>query len=127
MVTASEDGLSTETALTSLPAGGSAVVNLTLKSGVGSLLGRVIGPDSLGAVVGLGGAQVTATNGTITRTASTITAAATVNSDVAGHFTLPDLPPGTYTLTTTDSGYLSQSQPVTIPNGASGVTSRRSR
>ena len=121
VVTVSHDGLSTETALTKLAAGGSATVDITLKSGVGSLVGRVVGVNSLGASAGLGGARVTATNGTITRSASTVTASAS-NADIAGRYTLPDLPPGTYTLTAAADGYLPQTRQVTITPGSSGST-----
>ena len=114
LVSASKDGMTTESQVVSLPAGGTAVVDLTLKLGAGSLVGTVTGPDSLGVVGGIGGAQVTATNGTLTRTATTVT-----NGAVAGSYTLPDLPPGTYTVTTQAAGYLPVTQAATIKPGQS--------
>ncbi len=121
VVTAGQNGLSTESRIVTLAAGGSSVVNLALKAGVGSLLGRVIGPNSLGEVGGLGGVQITATDGTNTRTASSVTPPTNSRSNIAGDFTLPDLPPGKYTLTAAETGYLPQTQSVTIKAGVSSV------
>jgi len=116
LVSASKDGLSLESQLVTLPAGGSQTVDLALKAGVGALVGLVDGPDSLGAVGGVGGATVTATDGTITRTATTVT------SGPVGRYTLPGLPvPGSYTVTVSGDGYLPQTRRVTLAAGQARV------
>jgi large repetitive protein len=114
LVSASKDGLSLESGLVTLGAGGSATVNLSLRAGVGSLVGVVDGPDSLGVTQGVGGASVTVTDGTITRTATTVT------SGPVGRYTLPALPvPGSYTVTITGEGYLPQTRRITLAAGQS--------
>ncbi len=99
LVTAAGVGFGAQSRLVSLTAGGAAVVGLTLAHGVASLAGTVTGPDALGGITGLGGLTVTATDGTTTRTASTVT------SGQVGSFVLADLPvPSTYTVTVTGRG-----------------------
>ena len=117
LVTVSADALGAQSMLVSLPAGGSAVADLRLESGAASLQGLVQGDDSTGAMVGLGGVTVSATDGRTTRTATTVT-----NGPV-GRYVLPDLPaPGRYTVTVTATGYQSQTQRVTLRAGQSVVT-----
>jgi hypothetical protein len=114
LVSASKDGLSLESALISLDAGGSGTLDLTLKAGQGSLVGMVTGPDSLGVVQGLGGISVTVTDGTITRSATTVT------SGPVGSYTVPGLPvPGSYTVTIAGDGYLPQTQRISLAAGQS--------
>ena len=114
LVSASKDGLSLESALITLAAGQSKSLNLSLKSGMGSLVGTVQGTDSLGVTGGVGGVTVTATDGKITRTATTVT------SGPVGRYTLPALPaPGSYTVTYSLAGYLSQTQQVAFATGQS--------
>jgi len=118
LVSASKDGLSLESSLITLGAGASGTVNLTLRAGVGSLVGTVDGPDSLGDLQGVGGASVTVTDGTITRTATTVT------SGPVGSYTVPALPvPGSYTVTIAGDGYLPQTQRVTLAAGQSRAVS----
>jgi hypothetical protein len=117
LVSASKDGMSTESGVVSLGAGGTSAVNLRLQVGVASLVGDVRGPDSLGTIAGLGGVQVTATDGTTNYTATTVTA-----GKVAGHYTLPGLAPGRYSVTASAPGYLPQTQRVTIKKGQSRAT-----
>ncbi|MEO6885020.1 MAG: carboxypeptidase-like regulatory domain-containing protein, partial [Jatrophihabitantaceae bacterium] len=109
LVSVSKDGMSTESALVKLDAGGSASVPLTLKVGVASLVGHV--RDAFKA--GLGDVQVTATNGTVSRTASTVT------TGPIGSYVLPDLAPGKYSVTFILDGYQTQTQQVIIEPGAS--------
>jgi hypothetical protein len=114
LVSASKDGLGTESSLVNLAAGGSSSLTLRLKTGVASLVGEVQATNSLGAFGGLGGATVTVTNGTITRTATTIT------TRPVGFYTLPDLPvPGKFSVTISADGYLPQTQTVSLKKGQS--------
>ncbi|MDP9168583.1 MAG: carboxypeptidase-like regulatory domain-containing protein, partial [Actinomycetota bacterium] len=117
LVSASKNGMSAESALLTLDAGGTSAVNLTLKVGVTTLSGKVEGPDSVGNTIGLGGVQVTATDGTVSRSASTVT-----SGTVAGNYTLPDLPPGTYSVTVQAPGYLPQTQQILIKPGQGKAT-----
>lgn len=116
LVSASKAGLSTESVLVPLAAGGNAQAPLTLTLGVGSLVGYVRGVNSLGRMGGIGGVQVTATDGTLTRTASTVT------TGPVGRYTLADLPPGRYTVTVDAPGYLPQTRRVTLAKGVSKAT-----
>lgn len=117
LVSASHDGYGLESAMMSLAAGGQSDVTLKLKRGVGSLVGSVTGPDEGGEVVPLGNVTVTATNGDVTRTASTVT------TGPVGSYTLPELPvPSTYTVTVTADGYQPQTQQVSLAAGASSAT-----
>lgn len=103
LVTAAATRYGAQSSLVSLGPGGRLVVDLTLSHGVASLAGTVTGPDALGAIGGVGGLTVTATDGTTTRTASTVT------SGQVGTFVLADLPvPSTYTVTVSGPGYASQ-------------------
>ncbi len=116
LVTAAGVGYGAQSQLVPLDAGGAAVVDLSLQHGVAALAGTVIGPDALGAISGLGGLTVTATDGTTTRTASTVT------SGQVGTFVLADLPvPSTYTVTVSGDGYASQTTQVQLGTGASAA------
>ncbi|HUX69090.1 MAG TPA: carboxypeptidase regulatory-like domain-containing protein [Cellulomonadaceae bacterium] len=116
LVTAAGTGFGAQSQLVSLTAGGAAVVDLALTHGVASLAGTVTGPDALGAISGLGGLTVTATDGTTTRTASTVT------SGQVGTFVLANLPvPSTYTVTVSGPGYASQTTQVQLGTGASAA------
>jgi hypothetical protein len=105
LVTARSPKLGTQSELVALPAAGSRTVDLRLRAGVTTLSGTVRGTDALGGVGGLGGLTVTASDGTTTRTATTVT------GDRAGSFVLPDLPvPARYTLTIAGDGYATQTR-----------------
>lgn len=116
LVTASGTGLGAQSTLVTLAAGGSRTTDIALSQGVATLSGMVSGPDSLGFVSGLGGATVTASDGDVTRTASTVT------GGLPGSFTLVDLPiPGRYTVTVEAPGYAPQTQEIDLTAGSSAA------
>ena len=120
LVTASGNGLGSEAALVPLAAAGAERVDLALDTAVATLTGLVTGPDSLGAVGGLGGITVTATDGTTTRTASTAT------GDLGGRYVLADLPvPGRYTVTVSGDGYASHTREVDLSTGSAATADVR--
>jgi hypothetical protein len=105
LATFTRRGFGTETALIELPAGGSDTVNVAMRPGLGSVTGTVLGP--LGEP--LGGLKVTATDGTITRTTSTLTEGA------VGSYIIPQLEvPGIYTISVEGEGWLTQTRSVTL-------------
>lgn len=103
LVTATDPGYSNQTTIFTLAAGGSANgLKLTMVPGEGSLSGTV---DSAGNGQPVGGLTVTASNGSVTRTTTTTTAG------TVGTYNLPDLPvPGTYALTISGTGFVTQTQ-----------------
>ncbi|WP_448071457.1 carboxypeptidase regulatory-like domain-containing protein [Georgenia yuyongxinii] len=120
LVTAAGANLGAQAALVTLAAGSQERVDLTLTDATTTLTGKATGPDSLGAVGGLGGITVTATDGTTTRTASTAT------GELAGTFVLADLPvPATYTVTVEADGYASQSREMQLTAGADAAADFR--
>ncbi|MCL3861863.1 carboxypeptidase regulatory-like domain-containing protein [Actinotalea sp. K2] len=117
LVTAAGEGFGAQSRLVDLAAGASREVDLTLDRGVAALAGTVTGPDALGGVGGLGGVTVTATDGVVTRSASTVTSGRT------GAFILADLPvPSTYTVTVSGDGFASHTSQVTLGTGADAAT-----
>ncbi|QOR70355.1 carboxypeptidase regulatory-like domain-containing protein [Ruania alkalisoli] len=118
LVEASSPDLGTEAELIALPASGARTADLTLDAGVASVSGRVTGLNSLGQSSGLGGITVTATDGTTTRTATTLT------GEGAGAFLLPRLPVGaTYTVTISGEGYTTVTREVRLTaDGVGGWT-----
>jgi len=102
LVTASSDRLGAQSRLVTLAPSGVRTVDLRLRPGLAAISGRVVGKDALGGTAGIGGLTVTASNGTVTRSATT----ATGDEGRAGSFALPDLPvPATYTVTVSGAGY----------------------
>ncbi|SFJ70700.1 carboxypeptidase regulatory-like domain-containing protein [Cellulomonas sp. KH9] len=100
LVTASSDRWGSTSRLVALGAAGERDVDLAVEPGVAAVTGVAVGTAALGGVGGIGGLTVTATDGTVTRTATTLT------GDDAGRFVLADLPvPGTYTVTVGGPGY----------------------
>jgi large repetitive protein len=117
LVSAGRDGLGTESALVNLSAGGSTSVNLTLRPGAATLHGQVDYRAAANDVRGVGNAEVTASDGTLTRTATTVTSGLRT-----GTYVLPDLPPGRYAVSVRADGFLAQSRSVTIQRGAASAT-----
>ena len=116
LITISSPGLGTVSLLKTLKPGGSASADATMKAGVSTILGTVSGTDEFGSTGNLGGVTVSATDGTTTRTATTVTTGA------VGTYALPDLPsPGTYTLTVTGAGFQVATRQVDIPEGVGSV------
>lgn len=116
LVTAQGDGLGAQSRLVALSAGGASTADMTLSRGVASLAGVVSGPDSLGFTSGVGGARVTASDGTTTRTASTVT------SGLVGSFTLVDLPiPGSYEITVEADGFATQTLQLALDDATSAT------
>ncbi|MFC6340841.1 carboxypeptidase regulatory-like domain-containing protein, partial [Nocardioides hankookensis] len=128
VVQASKPGLSSESRMVSLAAGGTATADLEVKAGVASLTGRVRSANASGELAGIGGATVTVTSesGEV-RTATTLTQGdkvagsnARVSADFVGTYTVPGLPaPGTYVVTLTGPGMQTQTSKVTLKPGQS--------
>ena len=116
LVTASSDRWGSTSRLVTMGAAAERTVDLTVAPGVASLSGVALGTATLGGVGGIGGLTVTATDGTTTRTATTLT------GDDAGRFVLADLPaPGTYTVTVEGPGYATVTRELALtPQGVEG-------
>ncbi len=102
LVSASKPGYALGSVLVTLSAGGSSDVRLTLQPGVETLTGTVWSTAPGASAGHPDGAVITATNGGITRT---VTAATTTP---VGHYTLENLPLGTWTVTASAPGFLAQ-------------------
>lgn len=111
LVTFAAEGYGARTQVVDLEAGESATgVDLSLRAGVGSITGTVLGPGD----AGLGGVEVVVGGAPTTEdgppTTTTLTTAGAV-----GSFRFNDLPvPGSYTLTFTAAGFAPQTVPVTF-------------
>jgi hypothetical protein len=112
LVTASRRGYGTATSLVRL-SGGQTIsgVQIQMQPGTGAITGRV--RSSAGP---LGDITISATDGDVVRTATTLT------EGPVGSFTLPDLPsPGVYTLTIEGDGWLSQTRDIALTGGQATV------
>lgn len=111
LVTIDRRGYGTETQALELAAGGTAdTVATLLTAGVGSISGSI---QYLGQPKG--GVTVTATNGDVTRSMSSLT-----ETDV-GSFLLPQLPmPGNYTVTVSADGFITQTLDVAVDGSDDG-------
>lgn len=130
VVQAAKPGLSSESRMVELGAGGEAVADLRLRHGVGTLVGKARAVNESGAWDGVGGAQVTVTSedGQV-RTATTLTqggrsgsgkSAARAAADFVGTYTLPGLPvPGDYVVTISGDGLQTQTSKVRFGRGQS--------
>lgn len=115
LVSASRAGSALASQLVALSAGGSADVALTLKRGVESIAGSISAPTTLKGVTGLGGATITATNGSVSRSVTS------VSTGPVGSYTLSDLPLGDWTVTVSADGYLAQTTRLTLDGKASAA------
>lgn len=111
LVTIDRRGYGTETQALELAAGGTAdAITTALTPGVGSISGSI---QYLGQPKG--GVTVTATNGDVTRSTSSLT-----ETDV-GSFLLPQLPmPGNYTVTVSADGFITQTLDVAVDGSDDG-------
>ncbi|GAA2241560.1 hypothetical protein GCM10010401_12950 [Rarobacter faecitabidus] len=110
LITAAGEGLGAQSRLVDVGADADMTIDMSLKQGVASLTGTVSGSNSLGTYSPLGAISVVATDGDVTRNATTVT-----SGKSAGAFILPDLPvPGTYTVTVSGEGYLTQVRTVKL-------------
>ncbi|MDF1603296.1 carboxypeptidase regulatory-like domain-containing protein [Nocardioides sp. YIM 152315] len=127
VVSASLPGLSSESELVELAAGGSAVADLELRHGVGTLAGKVRATNQQGKLAGAGGVQVTVTgaDGKV-RTATTLTrgekpeegSSARVSAGLVGTYKVPGLTvPGTYVVTFSGAGLQPYTSEVTFKRG----------
>jgi len=118
LVSASRDGYDVESGMVTLAAKGTAVQDIKLKPGVESLTGKVSDP----AGNGVGGATITASNGDLTRSVSSVSGTTSSNSPVGSYF-LPALPTGKYMVTVAAPGFAPQTLQVSLDGKASGLAS----
>jgi large repetitive protein len=111
LVTATAPGYAASTTLDTLEAGNSrSGVNLSLEAGVASIVGTVASPRGA-----LGGISVTATNGTVVQSVTTLTGAEDLTGGVIGTYVIPDLSvQGPWTVTASGPGWITQTQRVTL-------------
>lgn len=111
-LTATAPGLGTEVLQVTLDAGEQrGGVNITMRSGVGSISGRITEAGQP-----LGGVTLTATNGDTTVSTTSLTEGAT------GTYLFPRLDvPGRYTITASLDGYITQTRVVNLTANTTGV------
>ncbi|MEQ1702161.1 MAG: carboxypeptidase-like regulatory domain-containing protein, partial [Ilumatobacteraceae bacterium] len=111
-ITAVLDGYGTAVAQVALGVGERATnLAFTMTNGVGSIGGTVSGADGP-----LGGITLTASGNGVTRTTTSLTAGAT------GTYLFPEMEvPGTYTVTATAPGYITQTRLVTLSGNVTGI------
>ncbi|MBV9369950.1 MAG: carboxypeptidase regulatory-like domain-containing protein, partial [Frankiales bacterium] len=117
LVSATRDGYDLESGIVSLAANGTATQDITLQSGVESLTGTI--SDSNG---GVAGATITATNGALTRSVSSVSGTTGSGSSAVGSYVLPALPTGHYTVTVTGPGYAPQTLQISLDGKKSSIT-----
>jgi thermitase len=107
-VTASKEGYHSSSMTVNVLSGSSAVANLSLNEVIlpGSITGSVTDADDGSPIAG-----ATVSDGT--RTATT---------DTSGGYTIADVPPGTYQVTASKSGYESSMSTVTVVSSGTAVT-----
>jgi len=104
-VTASKSGYYSSSLTVTVLSGGNTVVNFSLSEVPGAITGTVTSAKDGSPIVG-----ATVTDGT--RTAST---------DATGKYTIANVPPGSYQVTASKSGYYSSALTVTVVSGGSAV------
>jgi len=104
-VTASKSGYYSSSVTVDVVSGGSAVANLALNEIPGTITGSVTSARDGSPIMG-----VTVTDGTRTTT-----------TDATGKYTIANVPPGTYQVTASKSGYYSSSVTVDVVSGGSAV------
>jgi hypothetical protein len=111
LVSATKPGYGTATTLVRLaPSASARDVRLVLQPGVGTITGVVVSARS---ATGIGGITVSATGGSMTESATTTT------EGVVGSYTLPNLPvPGSYALTFSGPGWVTQTREVHLSANA---------
>jgi hypothetical protein len=117
LVSASRDGYDVESAIVSLAAKGTRTQDITLQGGVESITGTI--SDSNG---GVAGATITATNGALTRSVTSVSGTSGSGSSAVGSYNLPALPTGKYTVTVTGPGYAPQTLQVSLDGKQPGLT-----
>jgi hypothetical protein len=117
VVTVSKAGHGSTTTIVDLAAGQSrSGLDMSLTSGTGSIVGRVVGPNGKG----LGGAKVTV--GGATTASAAVPTATTLTAGSPGTFSISGLrAPASYTLTASLAGYGSASVPVSLVSNGSGA------
>ncbi len=115
LVKASAPGYGASTTLVVLKAGGGAQgVDLSLQPGVASLAGRVVSDNGP-----VGGIRVTATNGTVVQSVTTLTGGGGVTQATVGTYVIPDLPvEGPWTVTASGNGWTPQTREVSLASPA---------
>ena len=121
LITATAPGYGASTTLVTLAAGqSSAGAKLILKAGVVSLVGNVASPKGP-----LGGINVTATDGTVTQSVTTLTGARDLSGGVVGTYVIPNLSvKGPWTVTASGPGWISQTQRVGLSNSVAAKSGK---
>jgi hypothetical protein len=116
LITANRRGFGTETKLVDLPAGGSVIdADIEMKAGVGSVTGTI---TSNPLNVPVGGVNVTISDGTTDRSATTLTVGQPGTYSIP-QLPLPNLPlPTNYTLTVSGPGWITQTAKVDLVGNA---------
>ncbi len=106
-VTASKSGYQSSCLTVTVVLGGTAVANFSLNeiATTGSITGKVTGAEDGSPIAG-----ATVTDG-----------ARTTTTDAAGGYTIANVPPGTYGVTASKSGYESSTSTVTVASGGTAV------
>ncbi|WP_370250082.1 hypothetical protein [Nocardioides sp.] len=121
------DGLATASALVSLPAQGSRVVDLSLEAGTATLIG--FAADATGTTArqaararnGIGGISVVVTDTQGARFTTTSLTASEAGDELEGRFVVPGLRPGRYTATLSGAGFLTQTRRIDVRPGDAEV------
>ena len=121
LVTATAPGYGASTTLVTLAAGkSSSGVDLSVKAGVASIVGTVGSPSGP-----VGGINVTATDGTVTQSVTTLTGGRDLTGGVVGTYVLPNLSvQGPWTITASGPGWISQTQRVSLSSAAAAKSGK---